>query len=330
MHVGRLHSSGGLLVISNKTLRKLAEMICGAHGTGDAYRWPNFPYRSLPDLIEFFDDCDVEQRSESSTRKTFAFDILAQLNEEMCDDPKLPSRSVVHVIRELLDAPRFERARLDRSAALSDMNGILACEGLQVFLDSFGRCQMRSIEGAVESAETAKRKRTWTAAERRRIELLNQFLDCGSEDQIIEKLLVPMFIQLGFQRVSPSGHKDKALEFGKDLWMKYRLPTSHLIYFGAQVKKGKLDAAGRTRNENISEILAQVRMMFDNPIWDPETNRKNQLDHVFIICGGEITKQAKELLAEALDRESRRHVLFFDRSDILDLVVGTNLKIPEM
>lgn len=120
------------------------------------------------------------------------------------------------------------------------------------------------------------------------------------------------------------------LEYGKDLWMKFRLPTSHLIYFGAQVKKGRLDAAGRTRNGNISEMLAQVRMMFDHPVWDPETNKKNQLDHVFVICGGEITKQAKELLAETLDREGRRHVLFFDRSEIVELVVGTNLRLPEV
>jgi glycerol dehydrogenase-like iron-containing ADH family enzyme len=71
-------------------------------------------------------------------------------------------------------------------------------------------------------------------------------------------------------------------------------------------------------------------MMFGHPVWDPETNKKSQLDHVFIICGGEITKQAKEFLAQALDREGRRHVLFVDRAEILDLAVGTNLRLPEV
>jgi hypothetical protein len=318
------------LRISNRALIQLAEMICGAHGLGDGYRWPNFPYRSLPDLNEFFDFCNIEYRSEFTVRKSNAQDVLSHLNEESSDDPKLPSRSMISVIRELLDPVKFERKRLDRSAALSDVNEALAHDGLQVFLDRAGRCQVRSIEGDVKSAEAETRKRTWTVAERNRIETLNQFLDCASEDEVIEKLLAPMFTQLGFQRVSPSGHKDKALEFGKDLWMKYRLPTSHFIYFGVQVKKGKLDAAGRTRNENISEILTQVRMMFDHPVWDPETNKKNQLDHVFIICGGEITKQAKEFLAQTLDREGRRHVLFVDRAEILDLVIGTNLRLPEV
>lgn len=171
-------------------------MICGAHGTGDGYCWPNFPYRSLPDLIEFFEDCDIEQRSESTTRKTFVFEVLALLNEEASDDPKLPSRSIVRVIRELLDAPKFERTRLDRSSALSDVNEVLTSDELQVFLDSSGRCRVRSIEGAAESAEPVKSKKTWTTEERRKIEVLSRFLDGASEDKIIEKLLVPMFIQL--------------------------------------------------------------------------------------------------------------------------------------
>jgi len=284
----------------------------------------------MPDLNEFFDECDIDYRSESNIRKTFTLDALSHLNEETSADPKLPPRSLVRVIRELLDAPQYERRRLDRSAALSDLNDILIHDGLQVFLDDLGRCQVRSIEGEVASLEPEKRRRTWTEAERRRIEILNRFLDRASEDEIIEKLLVPMFVQLGFQRVSASGHKDKALEFGKDLWMKYRLPTSHSIYFGAQVKKGKLDAAGRTQNDNIAEVLAQVRMMFEHPVWDPETNKKKQLDHVFIICGGEITKQARELLAQTLDREGRRHVLFVDRGHILELVASTNLRLPEV
>lgn len=308
----------------------MAEMICGAHGLGDGYQWPNFPYRSLPAIIEFFDFCDIEYRSELTVRKSYVRDVLEHLNEEVSEDPKLPSSSLLHVILELLDPIKFERMGLDRSAALSDVNHALAHDGLQVFLNRAGRCQMRSIDGAVESAELATRKRAWTAAERDRIETVTRFLDCASEDEVIEQLLVPMFTQLGFQRVSPSGHKDRALEFGKDIWMKYRLPTSHLLYFGVQVKKGKLDAAGRTRNENISEILNQVRMMFEHPVWDPETNKKNQLDHVFIVCGGEITKQAKEFLAQVLDREGRRHVLFVDRAEILDLVVGTNVKLPEV
>jgi hypothetical protein len=53
--------------------------------------------------------------------------------------------------------------------------------------------------------------------------------------------------QLGFHRITAAGHKDKALEYGKDIWMKYKLPTMHTLYFGIQAKKDKLDAAGDNR-----------------------------------------------------------------------------------
>ena len=35
--------------------------------------------------------------------------------------------------------------------------------------------------------------------------------------QFTEKLLVPLFQRLGFHPVTPAGHKEKTLEFGKDL-----------------------------------------------------------------------------------------------------------------
>jgi len=156
----------------------------------------------------------------------------------------------------------------------------------------------------------------------RRRTVLGQHMDKMSEDQLIEELLQPVFAQLGFTRMSISGHKDKALEYGNDFWMKYQLPTTHFLYFAAQVKKAKLDSAGRTRNTNISEVLNQISMVLKHPIWDPETNKRVLIDHVFIISAGEITKQAKEWLGQHLDLDSRRQVIFMDRDDILNLAIG--------
>jgi hypothetical protein len=70
-----------------------------------------------------------------------------------------------------------------------------------------------------------------------------------------------------------AGHKDKALEYGKDIWMKHTLPTTHVLYLGIQVKKAKLDAAGATKegNANIAEVLNQVTMMLGHEIFDPES-----------------------------------------------------------
>jgi hypothetical protein len=129
---------------------------------------------------------------------------------------------------------------------------------------------------------------------------------------------VPLFQRLGFHRVSPTGHAEKALEFGKDLWMKYQLPTSHWIYFCAQIKKDKIDSSAAGGNNNVATILNQARMAIDHPIFDPEANREVLLDHVFLISAGEITKAARTWLVEQLDAGQRRHIIFMDRDEFLD------------
>ncbi|MCB1885204.1 MAG: hypothetical protein KDG89_14600 [Geminicoccaceae bacterium] len=61
---------------------------------------------------------------------------------------------------------------------------------------------------------------------------LSDYLDRCSEDELIEEVLLPLFRQLGFHHITAAGHKDKALEYGKDVWMKYTIPTLHVLYFG--------------------------------------------------------------------------------------------------
>ena len=81
--------------------------------------------------------------------------------------------------------------------------------------------------------------------------------------------------------------------------MKFQLPTTHYLYFSAQVKTGKLDSAAKSKNTNISEVLNQVRMVLNYPILAPEINKHVLVDHVFIIAAGGITKQAKALAGAA-------------------------------
>ena len=82
----------------------------------------------------------------------------------------------------------------------------------------------------------------------------------AAEDELIEQVLLPLFRHLGYHRITAAGHKDKALEYGKDVWMRYTLPTQHVLYFGIQAKKGRLDASGMSTadNANMAEILNQA------------------------------------------------------------------------
>lgn len=119
-------------------------------------------------------------------------------------------------------------------------------------------------------------------------------------------------------KVTVAGHKDKALEYGKDIWMKYTLPTQHILYFGIQVKKGKLDASGASKasNSNIAEIHNQVTMMLGHEIFDSEIGKRVLVDHAFIIAGGEITKAARNWIGGMLDTSKRSQIMFIAYSGV--------------
>ena len=307
--------------LSNKTLISLAEMICGGAG-GSGFHWDNFPYRSSSYLTEFFLACDLPFRHDGSTRKSWVLGCLEKLNEYPSRQPQLPSPPLMRVIAELLDPIELRRNDKDPLAALADVNQTMRRDGLEAYYDDAERCHIRSIGTSVSSA-TAAAETTWSPQEARRRADIGHRLDQMSEDELIVDFLRPLFAQVGFKRLSVAGHKDKSLEYGTDLWMKFRLPTAQFLYFAVQVKKGKLDAAGKTKNTNVTEVLNQVRMALDHAVFDPEMNKLVLVDHVFIISAGEITKQAKAWLAQRLDSDSRRQVMFMDRDDLLTLAVET-------
>lgn len=216
-----------------------------------------------------------------------------------------------------------------RETALGELNKPLSREGYEAFYGDDNILHIRHV-GTQTLSIAVSPHRPFTPDEIKKRESLIRFLDECSEDDLIEKILLPLFRQLGFRRISAAGHEDKALEYGKDIWMRYTLPTQHVLYFGIQAKKGKLDAAGRTKasNANIAEIHNQVLMMLGHEIFDPETSKKALIDHAIIVAGGEITKQAKNWLGDKLDASKRSQILFMERDDILNLYVAANLELP--
>ncbi|MFE8145694.1 hypothetical protein RBA69_00255, partial [Brenneria goodwinii] len=126
----------------------------------------------------------------------------------------------------------------DRIKAITNLNVVLSREGWEAFYDENGIGQLRHI-ATNTIAQMANPHRPMTPMEVERKEQLISYLDMCSEDELIEEVLMPLFRQLGFHRITAAGHKDKALEYGKDVWMKYTLPTLHVLYFGIQAKKGE-------------------------------------------------------------------------------------------
>lgn len=306
----------------NRNLRAIAEAIIGDSD--------HFPYRSSSYITQFFEECDLDFVHDGSTRWAWTADRVAELLQEPQPTAHaLPDR-FVHVLRVLMHKSDAEPEDPDRSLALELLNKPLTREGYEAFYGEDDLLYIRHI-GTKTISSVSSPHRPFTPKEIERRNQLIAYLDKCSEDELIEEVLLPLFRQLGFHRVSAAGHKDKALEYGKDIWMRYVLPTQHVLYFGIQVKKGQLDAAGQTKksNANIAEIHNQVLMMLGHEIFDPETSRTVLVDHAFVVAGGEITKQAKNWLGQKLDASKRSQILFMDRDDILNLYIVSSVPMPE-
>jgi hypothetical protein len=309
----------------DKNLRDLANIVCGNQ---DYSRY--FRYRSSSYITEFFRDCDLEYVHDGSTRWAWVASRLREVLALPSPNPNVPPDAFIKIIRSVLDRGDAQDGDSDRSEALAVLNIVLAREGWKAFYDKHGIGQLRHI-ATNTVAQMANPHRPMTPAELERRDHLTNFLNKCSEDELIEEVLLPLFRQLGFHRITAAGHKDKALEYGKDIWMKYTLPTLHVLYFGIQAKKGKLDSAGvgKDGSANVAEIHNQANMMLGHDIFDPEINRRVLVDHAFIVAGGEITKQARNWIGNKLDATKRSQIMFMDREDILNLFIVSNLPLPK-
>lgn len=311
-----------------RSLGQIADLVCG---NADPDETAYFPYRSSSYLTEFFEEIDTDFRHDGSTRKWWVADVLEQILAEPHSGPTTPPDTFLRVIDRLMDRSEATNESADRPKALELLNLPLNREGFEAFYADDNRCYIRHLGTNAVAAASPNPHRPFSPIELERREALASYLDTVSEDELIEEVMLPLFRQLGFHRITAAGHTDKALEYGKDVWMRYTLPTQHVLYFGIQAKRGKLDAAGMSRggNANIAEVHNQVLMMLGHEIFDPEIGKRVLVDHAFIVAGGEITKQARNWLGNKLDASRRSQILFMDRNDVLNLYIVTNVPLPD-
>jgi hypothetical protein len=310
----------------DRTIEEIAEMICIPQGTIGSF----FVYRSSSHITRFFRDADTDYVHDGSSRAAWAADTLRKILDEPHPNAQTPPDTFCRVIRTLMDPGDAINEGPDREGALKALNVALAREGFEAFYASDKQCYLRHIGTKSVAGIATNPHRPFSRAELERRELLTAYLDKASEDELIQDMLLPLFRQLGFHRITATDHNDKALEYGKDIWMRFVLPTMHVLYFGIQAKKGKIDSAGMSKGGgvNVAEIHNQVMMMIGHVIFDPEVNRNVLVDHAFIIAGGEITKAARNWLAGKLDASKRSQIIFMDRDDIVNLYVVSNIPLP--
>jgi hypothetical protein len=296
-------------------------MICG-----DA---PYFSRRSSYYLTQFFQDCETEYQHDGTTRRIWVSGVLSEIIAKPWNH-NFPHKAFLSVIQNLMDKSDASPDDQDRQNALKALNAELQREGFEAYYSDNGKCYLRNISTNTLSIDNDNPHRPFTKIEIERKSRLTVYLESATEDELISEVLLPLYRHLGFYRITSAGHKDKQLEYGKDVWMKFTLPTQHVLYFGIQAKKGKLDASGASKSatSNVAEIYQQALMMLGHEIFDPEIGKRALVDHAIIVAGGEITKAARNWLGGKLDASKRSQILFMDKEDILNLYIVTNLPLP--
>jgi hypothetical protein len=238
-----------------RTLMQIADLICGNSKNEESF----FRYRSSSYLTEFFQDCGTDHRHDGSTRNYWVAETLRKILGEPQPNANTPPETFSRMIRTLMDQGDAVNEGAERGGALALLNAALAREGFEAFYALDKQCYLRHLATNTVATASPNPHRPFSASELKRREQLIAYLEDASEDALIAEVLLPLFRQLGFHRVTAAGHKDKALEYGKDVWMKFTLPTQHVLYFGIQAKKGKLDASGVSKAANVTSRKSTIR-----------------------------------------------------------------------
>ncbi|WP_329484269.1 hypothetical protein OG555_19165 [Kribbella sp. NBC_01484] len=197
-----------------RTVMQITDMICGNGPDESAL----FRYRSSSYLTEFFSDVDTDYAHDGTTRQHWVADTLEKVLEEPQPGPGKVPLTFARVIQRLMDPADAVNEDQSRVGALQMLNASLAREGFEAYYAPDGQCYLRHIATNVTTAPEQNPHRPFSATELERREQLPVYLDSASEDELIDDVLLPLFRQMGFHRVTATGHKDKAL-------VKYDEPT---------------------------------------------------------------------------------------------------------
>ncbi|MFZ7137846.1 MAG: helix-turn-helix domain-containing protein [archaeon] len=155
---------------------------------------------------------------------------------------------------------------------------------------------------------------------------IREFMSIADEDAFTEVLLIPFLRRLGFRSVMGKGHRDKTLEFGQDVrCFKLELPTGHWIYWAAQVKTEDINYSASGKNENVENILTQLKMAIEREMFDAETNTMNLPDHGLLVTTGEINEGARNFLTNTLAREKRRKIFIWEGNYLVERIIKDGL-----
>ncbi|MCR3723816.1 hypothetical protein FHS35_000663 [Streptomyces umbrinus] len=194
-------------------------------------------------ITEFFAELGTDWVHDGSTRHRWVASVLEMMLAEPHSGPARPPESFCRFIDCLMSPADALNEGPDRPKALRLVSQVLVREGFEPFYTDDGHCYLRHLGTDTASALTANPHRP--SPSKRCDAVPTSLRTSQSAVRTSSSTTCSFRCSGGLDSTgSPQLAARMALEYGKDMWLRFTLPTRHLLYFGIQVKRGKLDAAG--------------------------------------------------------------------------------------
>jgi hypothetical protein len=128
--------------------------------------------------------------------------MLREILAEPQPSANTPPETFSRVVRILMDQGDAMNEGGGREGALALLNGALAREGFEAFYAPDKQCYLRHLGTNTVAMASPNPHRPFSASELGRREQLITYLNGATEDELIAEVLLPLFRQLGFHRVS--------------------------------------------------------------------------------------------------------------------------------
>ena len=155
-----------------------------------------------------------------------------------------------------------------------------------------------------------------------------------SEDDFVQKLLIPLLHRLGFSLVV---NYHGSAELGKDLVFADIDRFGHIRYHGLQAKYVPSISLNA-----IEELITDCKQAFENPFIHPQTGAKEQISSFYAVNGGSIGSTASDHYFNSVQKLyganarllQAKDVLVLDhwatsnyRDSITDILAGLNIEV---
>lgn len=129
-----------------------------------------------------------------------------------------------------------------------------------------------------------------------------------------KEILIPLFRKMEFLGVRYNGGGG---EHGKDILFYEIDKFGQTRYYGVQAKDG--DVRGGVKSD-INDLETQIRNAFKMPFHTMDSKSTKYISSFIIAISGKFTKNAQDEIIEAMNKDIRGSVYFFDKEKILELI----------